>query len=182
MIILVAAAMAAGIHSGIPVRQADLGEPSFLSAENGWSAPLASGTGMVRVFVGRDEAQAGDWFERVRQSFSRLIPDYSFADQAAGDGVGVLLFRDGNVAVMVRSEGDALARAQSLRARIVDNALPLGTVTLLRVDDGWQVQAPGAVHVDVQGGGNTAWGAALVYTQKPTSVTVWDAFGRALVR
>jgi hypothetical protein len=176
------------LHSGIPVRQPELGEPAFQSAENGWSAPLSDGQGMVRVYVGRDDAAAADWFERQRESFSRALPDYAYADAAAGDGAGVLLFRDGNVAVMVKSTTDsALPLADTLRARIVDNAAPPAIATMRRTDDGWTIDAPGAVHTRVVGGGNIPFATAAagglfgVYTQRPTEITVWDAFGRATV-
>ncbi len=71
--LLITTALAAGLHAGIPVHQRDLGEPDFQSAENGWTAPLASGTGFVRVYVGRNDAEAVDWFQRTRDGFSRLI-------------------------------------------------------------------------------------------------------------
>ncbi len=176
------------VHSGIPVRQPDLGEPAFQSAENGWSAPLADGQGLVRVYVGRDADAAADWFERQRESFSRPLPDYAFADVAAGDGLGVLLFRDGNVAVMVKSTADnALSLATSLRERIVDNAAPPAIAAMRRTEDGWAIDAPGAVHSRVVGGGNVPFATAAaggligVYAQRPTEITVWDAFGRATV-
>jgi hypothetical protein len=176
------------VHSGIPVRQPELGEPAFQSAENGWSAPLVDGQGLVRTYVGRDQDAAADWFERQRESFSRPLADYAFADAAAGDGLGVLLFRDGNVAVMVKSNTDsALALATTLRGRIVDNAAPPAIATMRRTDDGWTIDAPGAVHSRVVGGGNipfatpAAGGLDGVYTARPTEITVWDAFGRVTV-
>ncbi len=188
ILLFVGAALAAGLHSGIPVRQRDLGEPAFQSVENGWTAPLADGQGFVRVYVGRDEAEAIDWFERTRQAFSRAIPDYIFADQGAGDGVGVVLFRDGNVGVMVRSEaGEARSLAESLRARIVDGVPGLYMPMLKRTEDGWTVMAPGAIHVDVRGGGNipfatTAAGGVIGnWAVRPEEITVWDAFGRGTV-
>lgn len=192
---LIGAALAAGIHSGIPVHQRDLGEPAFQSPENGWTAPLANGQGFVRVFVGRDEAQAADWFLRTRDSFSMLIPDYpplnvgSGADEAAGDGVGVLLFRDGNVGVMVRAEdGTALTMGESLKARIVDGAPGLFMPAMQRVEDGWALVAPGAVFVQQQGGAQIPLfltggmpSQGLTFTVRPESFTVWDAYGRATV-
>lgn len=198
-LLLLAPALAAGLHAGIPVHQRDLGEPAFQSAENGWTAPLASGTGFVRVFVGRDEATATDWFLRQRESFSRLIPDYTFHDQAAGDGVGVLLFRDGNVGVMVRSEdGAALAIAESLASRIVDGPPSLSFATLQRQEDGWVVVAPGAAFVQTRGAGviqcgnlaagglpSAEFGPPAIqpcgWATRPDEVTVWDNYGRATV-
>ena len=191
--LLVGQALASGLHAGIPVHQRDLGDPAFQSAENGWTAPLASGAGFVRVFVGRDEPEAIDWFQRQRESFTRLIPDYAFADQAAGDGAGVLLFRDGNVSVMVRSESEgALAIAQSLQARIVDGPPALSFATLKRTDDGWSVVAPGAAFVQTRGGGSIPCGnipmenvpggyVPCSWTTRPDEVTVWDNYGRATV-
>ncbi len=197
--LLITTALAAGLHAGIPVHQRDLGEPDFQSAENGWTAPLASGTGFVRVYVGRNDAEAVDWFQRTRDGFSRLIPDYVFADQAAGDGTGVLLFRDGNVAVMVRSESnEALSIGQSLQARIVDGPPSFSFASLKRTDDGWTVVAPGAAFVQTRGGtsipcGNFPAGVLAdtqvgppaieqcMWTTRPDEVTIWDGFGRATV-
>ena len=198
-LLLLAPAFAAGIHAGIPVHQRDLGDPAFQSAENGWTAPLATGDGFVRVYVGRDESTTTDWFLRQREGFSRLIPDYTFRDQAAGDGVGVLLFRDGNVAVMVRSEaGAALAIGESLAARIVDGPPSLSFATLQRDESGWTVVAPGAAFVQTRGGGviqcgNLPAGALPAaelgpppiqpcgWTTRPDDVTAWDNYGRATV-
>lgn len=197
--LLISTALAAGLHAGIPVHQRDLGEPDFQSAENGWTAPLANGQGFVRVYVGRNDAEAVDWFMRTREGFSRLIPDYVYADQAAGDGTGVLLFRDGNVAVMVRSEAnEALTIAQSLQARIVDGPPSFSLASLTRTGDGWAVVAPGAAFIQTRGGGNIPCGnldpnmlpqtefappaiTPCVWSTRPDEVTVWDGFGRATV-
>ncbi|MSP55262.1 MAG: hypothetical protein EXR69_06625 [Myxococcales bacterium] len=190
---MISAALAGDIHSGIPVHQPDLGEPAFQSAANGWTAPLANGQGFVRVFVGRDEAQAADWFIRTREAFTLRLPDYPIlnvgtgVDEAAGDGVGALLLRDGNVGVMVRAEDEtALAIAVSLQARIVDGVLGLSMPTMQRVEDGWSLVAPGAVYTQPHGGGNipltlVGRGSPLSWVVRPESITVWDAYGRATI-
>ena len=137
---------------------------------------------MIRVFVGRDEAEATDWFARTRDSFSRLIPDYDLADQGAGDGVDVVMFRDGNVAVMVRTEdGSAAALAVSLRARIVDGVPGLAYPTMQRVADGWTITAPGAEFVQPHGLAPIRLLGGLTFTSRPVDITVWDAYGRAIV-
>ncbi len=198
ILLFVSSVLAAGVHSGIPVHQKDLGEPAFQSAESGWSAPLANGKGMVRVYVGHDEAGAKDWFGRQRESFTKYLTDFNFADEAAGDGTGVLLFRDGNVGVMVRSDdGQALTIATSLRARIADNVPGLAFPTMERVKDGWGLVAPGSVYVQQQGGGNiqcsvpvsaftsnyvaTAEASPCIFIERPDDITVWDAWGRPTV-
>lgn len=178
-------ARAAGLHAGIPVRQSDLGAPAFQSAENGWSAPMADGSGMVRVFVGQDEAAAVDWMARQRESFTRALPDYDFADEAAGDGAGVLLFRDGNVGVLVRSDTERASDwATQLRARIVDGAAPLPATMLEHTAEGWVVDAPGAAAIRAEGAANRGTGTLngrALYAQRPRLVTVWDAYGRPTV-
>lgn len=185
LLALLAPARAAGLHAGLPVRQAELGEPAFQSAENGWSAPMADHTGMIRAFVGRDEAAAVDWMARQRESFTRPLPDLDFADDAAGDGEGVLLFRDGNVGVLIRSDaGQARAWAERLRARIVDGAAPLPASVLEATAEGWVVDAPGAAAIRATGASARSSGSVdgrAVFAQRPSSVTVWDAYGRALV-
>lgn len=177
---LIAAALASGQHTGIPVHGvAGLGEPDFESPELGWSAPLNNG--FVRVFVGQDEAAAERWISGAQKGFTLELPALSgYGDEAWGDGVGVVIWRDGNVGVLVRAEGDAGQVATALLAAVVDDhsAWPAAPKLNAAGEGRWTVAAPGAEHISVTGGRRSS-PSRLIFREAPTSMVAWDAYGRA---
>lgn len=178
MLLLIGAALAGGIHAGIPVRGVEgLGEPSFVSPETGWTAPVAGG--FVRVFVGRTEAEAESWLAHARRSLTLPAADatVTVGDEAFGDGEALYAFRDGNVAAQVRAERDALGVARRLAAAIVDG-VPWPAAASPRESAGrWSFAVEGAAHVAFTGGRAVPFQRG-VYEAPPNEVVIWDEYGR----
>jgi hypothetical protein len=179
-------AQADGIHTGVPVQGVEgLGEASFQTANTGWTAFVDDG--IVRVFVARDEAGAKAWIERMRQAMAKYKPlenpDFlanSVADEAYGDGQGLLIFRDGNVGVQVRNKNDATTWAEILQLAISDEPVPWPTpAALIEGPEFWTVQTgPEIAHIAFEGG-RLARHKGLRFTQPPRALIVWDKWGRA---
>lgn len=173
------AAWAGGLHTGIPVRAlSDLGEPTFETPQTGWTVPAPGG--YVRVFVGRDEDAARAWVASTAMAFTRPLAAFDGpGDESWGDGVGVVLFRDGNVGVLTRAD-EAGALSQRLHAAIVDDGPPWPAAPSLSRQSGgtWIIDAPDAVHLSVQGG-RRAGPRARDFREPPTSIVAWDGYGRA---
>lgn len=179
-------AHAAGVHAGIPVRGVEgLGAPSFLTPASGWSAPVAGGS--VRVFVGATEAEGANWYDRQLEALVHPPDPYTLrgADEAHGDGVGLVLFRDGNVGVLVRTTTNAAAVATKLLGAIVET----GPSVRARLDVGpdlgepygrWQVSAPGAAAIRSSKAGGADLDA-IAFSSDPGEIYVWDAYGRVQV-
>ncbi len=179
--LLVGAALAAGVHAGIPVSGVPgVGAASFLTPETGWTASIEGG--WVRVYVGATEAAGAEWYDRTLESVGvppPVLADFA-ADIAHGDGETLVAFRDGNVGVLVRAQAGARGIAEALRAAIVDRAAPVVTPTLSSTSGQWRVDAPGAVHISFTGGRAVPFQRG-VFTQPPREIVVWDALGRASV-
>ena len=176
-------ALANDWHAGVPVQGVpDLGAPSFLTPDLGWTAPVNDG-GFVRVFVGQDAEEAARWIQHAQMAITVALPPVDdFGDEAYGDPAGLLLIRDRNVAIQVRADDNAAAVAQQMLAAIPEAPLPWPQPPLLVEQDGaWEVSAPGAVHVQFSQGGRTTPGASLRFTERPGEVVTWDAYGRPAV-
>lgn len=176
----VAVAFAGGVHTGIPVRGVEgIGEPSFLTPESGWSAGVDGG--WVRVFVGETEADAEDWYRRAVATVQVPPPPLSFVgDEAAGDGTTLVVLRDGNVALMVRSEGSAGEVARRLHGAIVDGGPERLKPSLVVSGGTWSLDAPGMVAVRATGGRPVPFRTGS-WTAPPSQLVVWDAWGRPAV-
>lgn len=170
-------ALAGGLHSGIPVRGVQgLGEPTFVGEAMGWTAPVEGG--LVRVFVGPDEASASRWLNGSIPLSAGRPPALNLADEAYGDGLGLVAFRDGNVAVFVRVNDGALALAERLRASIVDDGSPWPKAPALTEQGGrWTLSVPAEDAVSFQGG-RLAPGPGWTFTALPYELLVWDSYGR----
>lgn len=184
-LLLVATALASGIHAGIPVDDrapAFLGPRTFLDPALGWSAPLVGRPGdYVRVFVGHDEAEASHWVAEQRLGIQRALPSLAGpGDEAWGDPAGLVVFRDGNVGVLVRARGDASTIARAMDAAIVDGPAWPAPPTSTEQDGRWQFHAPGAVWLTIEGG-HRVLGQDGVFDQAPRRIVAWDATGRAAV-
>ncbi len=182
-------AWAGGVHAGIPVRGVPgVGEPTFLTPASGWTAAVDGG--WVRVFVGATEAEAADWYTRQLESLGVAPPAYALAgaDEAHGDGVTLVAFRDGNVGVMVRADKGAGTVAKRLQAAIVEAgpAAPgLVEPCLVMMECGSAglgtcVQAPGAAAIRAPGGGAVAR-EHMPLPRGATEAWVWDDYGRVTV-
>lgn len=180
MIWFLSLALAAGQHTGIPTTGIPgLGEPSFLTPRTGWTAPVEGG--LVRVFVGPTEADAKDWYQRSREGLTiEPVPAGGIGDEAFGDGAGLLAWRDGNVAVMVRCSSGARQWALLLHDAMVDGIPWPDPVRLLhRADGTWVV--PGAPRsVQFRGGKAVAFRPGE-FRRPPEEVVVWDEWGRPSV-
>lgn len=178
---LVGAALAGGLHTGIPVRGVQgLGEPSFDGLDAGWSASVEGG--FVRVFVGRTEGEASAWLQQGVPLAVGSPGTLAFADEAWGDGEGVLAFRDGNVSVFVRVERGARAVAERLRAAIVDGGQDWPEPPRLEGTEGcWMLVLPqDTVDFRFQGG-RLSREQGCTFKAKPREIVSWDAWGRVVV-
>jgi hypothetical protein len=187
MILLFAGiALAGGVHAGIPVRGVPgLGEPTFLTPASGWTTEVSGG--WVRVFVGATEVAGAEWYARQLESIGRPPSPYTLAgaDEAHGDGASLVMFRDGNVGVVVRGDTNAAALATTLKGAIV----AAGPRVVATMDVGpdlgepygrWKVSAPGAAAIRAANGAGVDGGEAA-FKVAPTAVYVWDAYGRVTV-
>lgn len=179
-LILLGAAFAAGLHTGIPVRGVDgLGEPTFKGVDAGWSASVEGG--YVRVFVGRTEAEAATWLAEGLPLAGGEAPFYRFADEAWGDGDALLAFRDGNVGVFVRVSSGARGIGERLQAAIVDDGPPWPSPPVLaRQGERWVLQVGELGGVRFRGG-RLADAPGWVFTREPVELVVWDPWGRPAV-
>jgi hypothetical protein len=166
---------------GIPVEGvADLGTADFLTPDLGWTAPIPGG--FVRVFVGRSDEEAQAWVQASQMSITQPLPAIAgLGSEAYGDETGLVIVRNQNIALQVRSSGAARAVAESMLAAVpVDGAPWPSPPSLVEGEDGrWQVSAPGAVRVTFSGGRVVPGAASLTFSQPPTELTAWDRLGRS---
>jgi hypothetical protein len=185
--LFIAPAVAAGIHTGIPVDHGieGLGEVAFQTAARGWTADFKKG--LVRVFVGQDEAAAEAWIAESLVLIERQNPSpmpQPFGDASWGDPVGLMLWRDGNIGVLIQCTFGAQEWSERLLAAIVDEPSPPLPPPQLTALPGptWSIQAdPGALHVAWQGGSRIA-SQPLLFDLAPNKVVIWDQYGRAVVQ
>lgn len=187
---LSAAALAGGMHAGLPIQgHPDLGPAEFLAPDAGWTAPiLADGApvGMIRVYVGPTPASASAWCQEQARAVQLALPPLSgLGDEAWAVGDALALVRDGNVGIAVQlheaADGEAVDRARALVAAIEDAPAAWPQAPRMRQQDGLTFfEAPGAAHLQVDGGRRPigeSWG----YEVLPSRVVAWDAWGRAAV-
>ena len=73
LLIAATLAHAGNIHAGVPVSGIKgFGAPSFQTSQTGWSAIVLDG--FVRVYVGKTEADAHAWVNRMLKTLSREKP------------------------------------------------------------------------------------------------------------
>jgi hypothetical protein len=186
LLFLLCSAQAADLHTGVPVVGVDgLGPPMFQDSTTGWTADMAGG--FVRVFTGATVDAAEEWVIQMRESMERYRPQHnpnylarSAADEAWGDGIGLLIIRDDNVGIMVRNNGRAGYWAELLEIAIVDLDAPWPTPpALIAAGQQWTVETtPDVQHIAFEGGRLVRHGG-LVFTQPPTALVAWDGWGRA---
>lgn len=173
-------AFAGGVHAGIPVTGvAGVTDPAFESPALGWTAAVPGG--FARVFVGRAEVDAERWYAQTLTTLTLSPPAADgVGDACAGDGDFLFLWRDGNVAALVRADGDARAIAARLHAAIEDGAPWPAAPALAQVGGQWIVDAPGALAVQAEGGRLAPFKADR-WVAPPTRVVAWDRYGRPAV-
>lgn len=187
LLLILGAALAGGMHSGIPVKGVPgVGAPSFESAEAGWSALLDDGqgqTGVVRVFVGQTEEEAADWLGRTAMAMTRTPAAYPhFGDEALGDGDGLLMFRDGNVAAQILVSAGARSWGDQLRSAIVNDgsAWPAAPRLEPQADGTWAAKIPSSSTLSASGG-RIVPGQGDRFSEAPRELVLWDRYGRAAV-
>lgn len=181
IMLLLSVAFAAGIHAGIPVVGVPgVTDPAWQTPDLGWTASVEGG--WVKVFVGRTEAEAQGWYDRALEGLTLVTsPASGLGDESHGDGEQLFLFRDGNVAVMVRSAANARGIATRLHSAIVDGPAWPTAPALQRGSDGrWRVAVPEGGGV-MSAGGRPAPYQPGVYLEPPTELVVWDRYGRPAV-
>jgi hypothetical protein len=176
------------LHAGVPVDGVEsLGAADFLTPELGWSAPIPGG--FVRVFVGDSQAAASAWAVQSQMAITVPLPGLTgLGDEAWGDGVGLLIVRDRNVAIQVRvhdrSQEDARVVAERMLAAIPEQTVdwPEAPTLVQGLEGHWRVEAPGAVRIQYADGGVLIPDpTALIFSQPPGTVTAWDVWGRPAV-
>ena len=177
-----AGARARGLHLGIPTASApDVTNVQLQTPELGWTAQVPGG--WARVYVGPTEADAEAWYTRALVGLTRpAAPAAGIGDVSAGDGQGLLVFRDGNVAVMVHTETNARGVADTLHAAIADGPTPWPPPPEPKqgADGRWTVTLPAGAEIRATGGRPVPFQVG-VYTELPAEIVVWDAWGRPAV-
>ena len=181
MILLISGALAAGQHTGIPTEGIEgFSIPMYQSTATGWSAQVEDG--LVRVFVATDQETAQEWVVTMQKKLVKFDPQPypEFADEALGDGETILLFHDGNIAVLIHTKANALHWGQIALDAISDEPVPWPSPPLLMQSElgWWRLDAPGATHIAYVGGERLADGG-LTFVQPPRAAVAWDAWGRA---
>ena len=166
---------------------AGLSSPHFQGSSSGWTA-LVDG-GYVAVFVGQDAATAQAWVNQKVEALKIYSPteNRSFAaelgvDDARGDGVGLLIFRVGNLAAMSRHKSDASGWAKTLTTAVVaiDEPWPVEP-SLAKTEDGWvPIMDETIIHLQFSGG-QTTNEPTLTFSKRPDRLVGWDQWGRATV-
>lgn len=188
-------AWAGDLYAGVDPRTVPvLGPAVFL--EPGWSAPvLDTGGGRVRVFVAPEEGAAVAWLAAERRRLAPQAPPLPLGvDESWGNGHGLVLFREGNVAGWVeRPRGGAADLAARLLAGLAEERpWPVPPTVEVRgqevsVTGPWAQVAfrpdpvsdpvtlrPRSVQVVPTGPG----AAMLALPPTRMTVVVWDDFGR----
>ena len=187
LLLIITASLSAPPHTGIPVEGIEgLSAPIFQTAQTGWWAQIPRGT--VQVYVANTEDDAGTWVASMKEKMAKYKPviNESYvastsAQEAFGDGIGLLIVRDANIAFMVRHDGQAAEWANSLQSSIVDIPVPpLAPATFEKEGSDWVIAKPeGTVHLSFKGG-ETTKSTALRFSDPPEYVVIWDGWGRSV--
>ena len=180
-------AYAGSLHAGIPVRGVPgFGAPSFQTVQTGWSAVVLDG--FVRVYVGKDEADATAWVARMKTRLRKEKPTPNPAAFKAagiadvhGNGSRLILFRKGNIGICVRHKSNARPWAAKAVAAIVDEGPPSpAPPTLIQDEQVWTLSPiSGFAQVDFEGG-TLIPGSGYRFSQPPKAWTAWDRLGRSV--
>lgn len=182
--LLISAASAAGLHSGVAVEAlAGFEPPRHQSSREGLSLDFEGG--IARVYVGPSVPAAQEWFAEKAAFVARQSPTPldGVGDEALHAGDAMVLVRDGNVALLVQVKAGARAATDTLLQAIDDSGAPApAAATLARGAGGHVLTAPGATHIAWVGGRLAAEGPGLRFTVPPRRVVTWGPLGRATVQ
>ena len=188
LLFIIATSLAAGPHTGIPVEGIEgLSAPIFQTAKTGWWAQIPRGT--VQVYVGTTDVESGEWVASMKEKMAKYKPilnegyvQTTHAQEAFGDGVGLLIVRDANIAFMVRHDGQAEEWARTIHSSILDIPVPtLPPAGFEKDGDHWIVTTPeGVVHIAFKGGVTTN-ATTLRFSEPPEYVVIWDGWGRSVI-
>lgn len=187
---LLTMAIAAGgtVHTGIPVHGiGGLSAPIFQTAATGWTAQIPRG--IIQVYVAQSEAEASVWVTAMQEKMVKYRPASNTevqallnVDVAVGDGVGLLIVQDKNLAFMVRHDGQAQEWAATLHESIIDIPAPWPEAAEFeKIEDVWRVVPNETItHISFKGG-QTAPSPELGFETLPERIVLWDGWGRATV-
>lgn len=101
-------------------------------------------------------------------------------EEAFGEPAGLLLFRDGNLCILVHTKANAMRWAQVTQAAAVLEPTPPPEAPRLWLDEmgWWHLEAPEAVHIAYVGG-TLLPDAGLTFTVPPRAGVAWGPLGRA---
>lgn len=201
----IGAALAGTQYAGVPVEGVEgFGRAMFQSAETGWHVLVEDG--MIRVYVAEDEEAAHAWVEKMCERLAKqepkpyppsapegtvevaaapgadaALPPLVF-EEAFGEPNGLLIFRDGNLGVVVHTKANAMLWAQRTQAAAVTEPTPWPAPPTLTQDamGWWALEAPEAVHVAYVGGERIPDAGLRFYTP-PRKGVAWGPLGRAVV-
>ena len=187
LLLTIATSLAEAPHTGIPVQGIEgLSAPIFQTADTGWWAQIPRGT--AQVYVAPSSTEAAAWvgnmkekMDKYKPSANQLFIDETSVNEAFGDGIGLLIARDANIALMVRHDGQAREWAKSIHSTIIDIPIPpLEPATLEKHGEEWLVESPeGTVHLMFRGGVTTKT-PQLRFSTPPDYVVIWDGWGRSV--
>ena len=188
LILAIGTAWSEPILKGIPVGDVEgLTRPIYQTSITGWWAQIPRGT--VQIYVGTNATEATKWAETMKQKMVKYRPQANDAFQAMthasmayGDGIGLLIVRNDNLAFMVRHDGEAQSWALTLHEATVEiTDPPLAPATLVKKDNVWNVEhSEDATHLAFQGG-QTSQASELTFIVPPSRLILWDKWGRAVV-
>lgn len=177
-------AFAGGMHTGFRLEALEGFEtPRHQSVREGFSLDFPGG--IARLYVGPTEAAAQEWFVEKSALVARQAPTRlpGLGDEALHSGDGMVLVRDGNIALLVQVRSGARSAADTLLAAIDDAPRPWpAPARLLAEPGGFRVAASEAVHTAYVGGTIRAQPGGLWFHVPPRRVVTWDAWGRATVQ
>lgn len=189
--------LAGEVYFGVPVEGVEgFGRVMFQSTRTGWHVQVEEG--IIRVYVAPDEEMAHAWIGHIHERLGRLNPqpfvpetiqptdptDPTTAvlqfDEAYGDADGLLLFRDGNLGILVHTTEKAMYWALQTQAAAVTEPSPPPAPPTLRQDEmgWWHLEAPDAVHITYVGGTRID-GGGLSFHEPPRAGVAWGPLGRA---
>jgi hypothetical protein len=193
-------ALAGTEYAGVPVEGVEgFGRPLFQSTLTGWHTQVEDG--IIRVYVAPSEEAAAAWIVKMRARLAKLNPQPFEApaatvmdteeetedplpplrfEEAYGEPSGLLLFRDGNLGIVVHTKEDAMLWAQRTQAAAVIGPSPWPAGPTLSQDElgWWRLEAPGAVHIAYVGGERVP-DAGLRFDVPPRAGIAWGPLGRA---
>ena len=183
-LLLPSVALAGGLHTGVVLTgHPDFEAPRHQSAREGVSMDFPGG--IARVYVGTTESAAQEWYAEKSAFIARHKPTalIGLGDEAQQVEDGTVLFRDGNVAVLVQVKSGARSAAEALHAAIDDSKTQAPAPATLATDaSGYRIDAPHATHIAYVGGSLAPERPGLWFTVPPRRVITWGPLGRSTVQ